>query len=79
MDEQFRQLIGQFLREYRQEMSFTIERLAEEIGISTNHLGRIERGESDTTLTTYIKMAVILEIPSTFHDKIIQLYKNHQV
>lgn len=77
-DEQFQQLIGQLLRKYRKDRSHTIEKLAEDLDISPNHLGRIERGESDTTLTIFIKMAAILDIPNDFIKEIKQLYNDTQ-
>ncbi|WP_404451958.1 helix-turn-helix transcriptional regulator [Virgibacillus necropolis] len=77
-DKQFQQLIGQHLRKYRKDKSLTIETLAERMNISTNHLGRIERGENDTTLTIFIKMAAILDIPNDFIEEIKQLYKENQ-
>ena len=79
-DEQVRQLIGKHLRNYREDMSpkLTIERLAERINISPNHLGRIERGENDTTFTTFMKMAAILDIPYDVYEEVKQLYKDNE-
>lgn len=80
-EKQLQQLIGNHLRKYRKDMSpsLTIETLAEELDISPNHLGRIERGENDTTLTIFMKMAAILDIPSDFYEEMKQLYKDNQV
>ncbi|WP_161493820.1 helix-turn-helix domain-containing protein [Virgibacillus necropolis] len=77
-DNQLQQLLGQHLRKYRQDTSLTIEKLAERLDMSANHLGRIERGESDTTYSTYAKLAVILDLPCKFHEEMKQLYKDSQ-
>ena len=45
------------LKETRQRLGITIAELSERSGISTTHIGRIERFESDPTLTTMCKLA----------------------
>ena len=45
------------LRETRQHMRISIEELSKRSGISATHIGRIERFESDPTLTTMCKLA----------------------
>jgi len=54
------------VRYYRQQHDFTIQELAEELNISSNHLGRIERGESESGITNLYRMAAVLDIPNYF-------------
>ncbi|QKY70283.1 XRE family transcriptional regulator [Lentibacillus sp. CBA3610] len=65
-DEKLLQHFGQQVRYYRKQHDLKIHELAEELDISNNHLGRIERGESDTTITNLYRMAAILDIPDYF-------------
>ena len=45
------------MREVREQMGMSLRSLAKRSGVSANHLGRIERGECDPTLTTMLKIA----------------------
>lgn len=38
--------MGHLIREFRKEQNFSIEKLAAQIGIHRDHLGRLERGEA---------------------------------
>ncbi|WP_174614722.1 helix-turn-helix domain-containing protein [Virgibacillus ihumii] len=67
---------GELIRQYREKNGFTMYELAEELDISENHLGRIERGESNTVITNFYQMATILNIPSYFHDEMKQIVRD---
>lgn len=45
------------MRTIRDEENLSLKALSERCGVSENHLGRIERGECDPTLTTMLKIA----------------------
>ncbi|ALX48517.1 helix-turn-helix domain-containing protein [Lentibacillus amyloliquefaciens] len=68
-NEKLRKHFGQQVRYFREQNDFKIHELAEALGISNNHLGRIERGESDTTVTNLYRIAAILNIPGHFIDE----------
>ena len=54
--------LGERLRHLRQERGFTQEGLAEACGVHRAHLGEIERGEVDVTVTTLQRISYGLEI-----------------
>jgi transcriptional regulator with XRE-family HTH domain len=53
---------GKNLRKIRLEKGLSQEYLADEIGIPTNQVGRIERGEVNTSVSTAFALATVLEI-----------------
>ena len=48
---------GERVRELRNEKGFTQEKLADLAGIEIRQLGRIERGKTNTTISTAVKIA----------------------
>jgi transcriptional regulator with XRE-family HTH domain len=64
-DERYKVLIalGCTIRRIREETTdFSQSKLAIEIGISENQVGRIERGESNPTVKTLLKIASALKV-----------------
>lgn len=59
------------IRQKREEMGYTIDKLAKLAGMSKGHLSRIERGETDPTITTLSRVAIALKV------KVEELYKIH--
>lgn len=56
---------GKKLRELRQERNLTQQELAEKIGVSTNYIGMIERGERNTSLLKVFKLSKILDVKTS--------------
>lgn len=54
--------IGKNIRKYRKQRGLTQEALAEKVGLSTNFLGALERGEKALTLKTLISIVDALDI-----------------
>lgn len=59
------------IRQKREEKGYTIDKLAKLAGMSKGHLSRIERGETDPTVTTLSRVAIALKV------KVEELYKIH--
>lgn len=59
------------IRQKREEMGYTIDMLAKLAGMSKGHLSRIERGETDPSITTLSRVAIALKV------KVEELYKIH--
>lgn len=59
------------IRQKREEKGYTIDKLAKLAGMSKGHLSRIERGETDPTITTLSRVAIALKV------KVEELYKIH--
>lgn len=59
------------IRQKRQEKGYTIDNLAQFAGISKGHLSRIERGETEPTISTLVRIAMALKV------KINELYQIH--
>lgn len=57
------QQIGSNIRRIRSEKEISRAQLAYEIGTSEKHLSRIETGEVNSGILTYIKIARVLGIP----------------
>ena len=51
------------LREARKEKGYSLQSLADELGVNYQTIGRIERGFSGVKLETLEKLAKILEVP----------------
>ena len=49
--------LGRRIREERQKLNLTQEKLSESINVSTTYIGQIERGERCPTLDTLIKIS----------------------
>lgn len=64
-DDQYKVLValGATIRRIREETTdFSQSKLAIEIGLSENQVGRIERGESNPTVKTLMKIAIALKV-----------------
>lgn len=59
------QQIGINIRKYRNEKDMSMAQLAYEIGTSEKHLSRIELGEVNSGILTYLKIARTLGISLT--------------
>lgn len=59
------------IRQKREEKGYTIDMLAKLAGMSKGHLSRIERGETDPSITTLSRVAIALKV------KVEELYKIH--
>lgn len=55
--------LGQHIRGLRKQKGFSMEGLANEIEMEYRQLGRIERGEVNTTVLSLLKIAEALQIP----------------
>jgi transcriptional regulator with XRE-family HTH domain len=51
------QQLGKRIREERQKLNLTQEKIAESIDISDSYIGQIERGERSLTLDTLVRLA----------------------
>ena len=60
------------IKEYRLKHKLSQEELAEEIGISTRHLQRLEHNEENTRVSTFKKIVKSLSIPD---DEIVKFIK----
>ncbi len=60
------------IKQYRKSHSLSQEELAEEIGISSRHLQRLEHNEENTRVSTFKKIVKALNIPD---DEIIKFIK----
>lgn len=59
------------IRQKREEKEYTIDKLAKLAGMSKGHLSRIERGETEPTISTLSRIAIALKV------KVEELYKIH--
>ena len=59
------------IRQKREEKGYTIDKLAKLAGMSKGHLSRIEREETEPTITTLSRVAIALKV------KVEELYKIH--
>ena len=55
--------IGQRIRNYRTQLNFSQEKLAELAGCHPTYIGQLERGEKNATLESVEKIASALSIP----------------
>ena len=60
------------IKQYRKLHKLSQEKLAEEIGISSRHLQRLEQNEENTRISTFKKIVKALDIPD---DEIIRFIK----
>lgn len=56
---------GQRVRERRQKLGKSIEKLASECGLTANYVGGIERGKRNPTLETVCRLAYALRIKAS--------------
>lgn len=61
-NEAFLKMIGSNVRRKRVEKNITMESLAFDSGIEYRQIGRIERGEVNTTVMSLHRIAIILQI-----------------
>ena len=54
--------IGKNIRKYRKQRGLALEALAEKVGLSTNYVGALERGEKALALKTLISIVDVLDI-----------------
>ena len=54
--------LGRRIKEERQKLNMTQERLAEEVNLSTSYIGQIERGERKLTLDSLINITNCLGV-----------------
>lgn len=57
--------LGRKIRILRDALGMTQEKLAEEVNISLKHLGEIERGRGNPTLTTIVSLAAALHVTAS--------------
>ncbi|HJD20580.1 MAG TPA: helix-turn-helix transcriptional regulator [Candidatus Gemmiger faecigallinarum] len=57
-----KEVFGLRLRKYRKDKGLTIEKLAEQIGLSPNYLGDVERGKKLPSMGTFIHLVNVLDI-----------------
>ena len=50
------------VRNVREEKNITIQKLSQISGLSKGHLSRIERGETEPTISTLIRIALALKV-----------------
>ncbi len=58
-----KEYIGKKFKEYRKKHNYTQEEIAEKIGISDKHYGKLERGVFLPGVDTFLKLIEILNIP----------------
>lgn len=58
------QVIGQHIRDARKAKALTQAHLAEQLGISTLHYGRLERGDRPASLEQLAHIASLLDVPT---------------
>ena len=55
-------IFGKRIKELRNQRNLTQSELAEKIGLSTNFIGMVERGERNTSVDKIFKLAYAFEI-----------------
>jgi len=58
-------IFGKRVKRARKRMKLSQEGLAAKVGISRNHIGRVERGEVNVSLVLAEKIAKILKVKSS--------------
>lgn len=61
-DDQYLKKLGSNLRRIRKEKGFTMENLAHEAEMEYRQLGRIERGEINTSVLSLLRICTTLDI-----------------
>lgn len=59
---ELRILVGKRIQAFRRDIGLTQDQLAEKAGFSLKHLGEIERGRGNPTLTSLEKLAAALKV-----------------
>lgn len=60
------QQIGRRIRNEREKLNLTVEKLPEFIDLTPNYLGKIERGEKKPSLQTLVKISSCLRVSLDF-------------
>ena len=58
--------IGKRIQKLRQDRNITQELLADELGVSHNHLGKIENGTRGTSVDLLIEMSEYFNVPTDY-------------
>lgn len=58
-----RVIIGQRIRNYRTQLKFSQEQLAEKASLHPKYIGQLERGEKNATIETLFKVSGALGVP----------------
>ncbi|WP_275788228.1 helix-turn-helix domain-containing protein [Pararhizobium gei] len=58
-------LFGANVRHHRKAKGWTLERLADEVGVTQETIGKIERGKAAPLFDTAEKIAAALDVPAT--------------
>lgn len=65
---EWEKIVGANIRRLRKARGLSQEALAGEAGIAMRHLGRIERGEGNPTVTVLARLAEVLSVvPANFY------------
>lgn len=68
---EWEKIVGANIRRLRKERGLSQEALAGEAGLAMRHIGRIERGEGNPTVSMVAKIATVLGVhPSALYDEI---------
>nr|WP_314188015.1 helix-turn-helix transcriptional regulator [uncultured Brevundimonas sp.] len=59
---EWEKIVGANIRRLRKERGLSQEALAGEAGLAMRHIGRIERGEGNPTVSMVAKIAVVLQV-----------------
>lgn len=62
MAQNVKQIVGQRIRELREEKGWSQEKLAEQADLDRTYIGRIERGEKNIGLENLVKIARALGV-----------------
>ena len=68
---EWEKIVGANIRRLRKERGLSQETLAGEAGLAMRHIGRIERGEGNPTVSMMAKIATVLGVhPSSLYDEV---------
>lgn len=56
-------IVGQRLRQRRQELGYSQELASEKAGLHPTYIGQVERGEKNATIESIEKICIALELP----------------
>lgn len=56
-------IVGQRLRQRRQELGFSQELTSEKAGLHPTYIGQVERGEKNATIESIEKICIALDLP----------------
>lgn len=68
---EWEKIVGANIKRLRKERGLSQEALAGDAGLAMRHIGRIERGEGNPTVSMVAKIATVLDVhPSALYDEI---------